>query len=360
MIADLERFTGDDKGLEAPALRDLLGRLIDSEQGGGQLVKVEKLKAHVYRLHYQIGKQSRAMVVKRLDPDVAQRNRLVVQRWLPAGGMAGSAPRLLGMAPEADGQATWLALEDLGGRTLESQKGRRSSVQKAVESIARLHKRFAEHPLLAEVRLWGGELGMPFYASNVRDAQRCIEAIRTPAVVLKPEHRALRERLLERLDQLEATRPQRAELLQRAGGSETLLHGDLWISNVFVLQAKVEPIVRFIDWDHAAVGPVSYDLSTFLLRFPEGERSWIVDSYLDAVADLGWPRLSVSLWNQLFETAELSRITNRLIWPALAILDGDTSWGFDALSEIETWFNALRPVLSEDSGQPPGGDDGGD
>jgi thiamine kinase-like enzyme len=36
---------------------------------------------------------------------------------------------------------------------------------------------------------------------------------------------------------------------------------------------------RLIDWDHAGVGPASYDLSTFLLRFPPGRRKAILDLY---------------------------------------------------------------------------------
>jgi predicted glycoside hydrolase/deacetylase ChbG (UPF0249 family) len=46
-----------------------------------------------------------------------------------------------------------------------------------------------------------------------------------------------------------------------------------------------------------------------------------------------------------FETAELARCANRLIWPARAIADGDTSWGYTELADVEQWFEDMEPVL---------------
>src|SRR5256712_10003264 len=68
-------------------------------------------------------------------------------------------------------------------------------------------------------------------------------------------------------------------MLETLGGPETLLHGDLWTTNTFVATTGDGLVARLIDWDHAAVGPASYDLSTFLYRFPRRERPWILEAY---------------------------------------------------------------------------------
>ena len=109
------------------------------------------------------------------------------------------------------------------------------------------------------------------------------------------------------------------------------------------------PQARLIDWDHAAVGPISYDLSTFLLRFPRERRPWILDLYRQSVARAGWRLPTAEDLNLLFETAELARFANRVIWPALAIANDGAEWGFDELSEVERWFEDLEPVLPEAS-----------
>src|SRR5256885_9944571 len=80
-------------------------------------------------------------------------------------------------------------------------------------------------------------------------------------------------------------------------------------------------MARHINWDHAAVGPVSYDLSTFLYRFPKPERPWILEAYRRAVAPAGWHLPPTWLLNVVFETAEYARYANRIIWPAVALLE---------------------------------------
>jgi len=49
--------------------------------------------------------------------------------------------------------------------------------------------------------------------------------------------------------------------------------------------------------------------------------------------------------NGLFETAEYARYANRIIWPAVAILEEGAAWGWDQLAEVERWFVAMTPVL---------------
>jgi Ser/Thr protein kinase RdoA (MazF antagonist) len=140
--------------------------------------------------------------------------------------------------------------------------------------------------------------------------------------------------------------PYRVQALAELGGPETLLHGDLWISNIFVLPTPNGLQARLIDWDRVGVGPVSYDLSTFLLRFPAHHRLWILDLYRESVGAVGWRLPSARDLNLLFDTAECARFANYVIWPAIALLKDRAEWGFDELAAVEQWFETLEPVLS--------------
>jgi len=309
------------------------------------LIEQQRLKSRVYRLRFELNGRVRSLVVKRLDPDIAQRNQLVTNRWLPAIGLRESGPALLGTAAERSGQCVWHVYEDLGDWMLDANNPDPRHVKAAMELIAQIHTRFAEHPLLGECRLWGGDLGIHFYTSNVRDAIRGLEPLRPPDVELSSERLALRDRLLARMYQLLDEQPYRAQALAELGGPETLLHGDLWTTNTFVLPAAHGLQARLIDWDYAAVGLASYDLSTFLLRFPAPHRLWILDLYRESVGYLGWCLLSARELNLLFDTAECARFANRAIWPTIALLQDRTEWGFDALAAVEQWFERLEPVL---------------
>ena len=102
---------------------------------------------------------------------------------------------------------------------------------------------------------------------------------------------------------------------------------------------------RLIDWDHTAVGPASYDLSTFLLRFPSEHRRWVLDLYRKAVAGAGRYLPGERELNRLFETHEYARFANRIIWPAIALVMEHAAWGVEELAEIDRWFGQFEPVL---------------
>lgn len=324
-------------------LRQALARLWEGNGSTARLASQERLKSHVYRLRVDVDGARRALVAKCLAPEIAQRNGLVIERWLPAVDLADHGPRLVATAAEAGGSCVWHVYEEAAGEPLNRTPADRARVRSAIDLLARLHTRFAGHARLGECRLWGGDLGSHFFFASVRDALHALDGL-DPAS-LGAEHRALRDRLRERLARLREEGPARAEALARNGGPETLLHGDLWTKNILVAGGDDGPQACLIDWDHAAVGPVSYDLSTFLLRFPPAQRAWIVDAYQQAVLPAGWRLPPKAVLNDLFDTAEQARIANRVIWPALALLDGDRGWGFDALAEIERWFQDLEPVL---------------
>ena len=326
-----------------PELRGLLEELLGGREAEGSLIETQKLQpcaSRVFRLRFAINGQTRSVVVKRLKPEIARRNDLVAKRWLPAIGLGDSGLPVLGSVAERSGICLWHVYDDLGQYELDPSQPDRESVRVAIELIARIHTRFAGHPLLGEVRLQGGDLGIHFYESNVRDAIYALEACQPTEQQIQ-----LRDRLLQRLYKLRDELPLRALALDEWGGPETLLHGDLWTINVFVIPGPNGLHARLIDWDHAGVGPASYDVSTFLLRFPPRHRSWVLDIYSQEVLRSGWRLPPLPQLNLLFETAELARFANHIIWPAIALVQDHASWGWDALAEVDQWFEDLEPVL---------------
>jgi aminoglycoside phosphotransferase (APT) family kinase protein len=324
-------------------LRELLAELLGGSQASGRLLEQQMLQpkgSRVFRLRFDINGQTRSLVIKRLKPVIARRNELVAKRWLPAVGLNDCGTPLLGSVADRTGACVWQVYDDLGQHELDPHAPDPEQVGAAVELIARMHTRFAGHALLGEIRLHGGDFGIHFYESNVLDAIYALEA-------WQPEipQRELRFRLLGRLYKLREELPRRAQAEAEWGGPETLLHGDLWAINVFVIPTANGFRARLIDWDHAAVGPASYDLSTFLMRFPAQDRPWILERYRQAVAEAGWRLPDEVDLNLLFETHEYARFANRIIWPAIALATERAAWGIEALAEIDKWFDQLEPVL---------------
>ena len=329
---------------------NVLEELVREVVGASGTLEVgkERMKSGVYRLRCTINGTTQSFVAKRLDSDIARRNELVARRWLPALGLADSGPPLLAVSAERDAWSVWHLYEDLGDCWLDPARPDSGDLALAVAAIARIHTRFAGHALIPEWRLWGGDLGIAFYVSSVRDAIASLESVCAHERPLDVELTSLCGRLLGRLATLLEEQAPRAEALARFGGPETLLHGDLWPMNVMVVSSGDERRARLIDWDHAAVGPVSYDLSTFLSRFPPEERTQILHLYKEEVGRAGWQLPSVVELNLMFETAELARIANRVIWPALAAWENDAGWAFGALQEVERWFEQVTPLLRLD------------
>lgn len=296
----------------------------------------------VYRLELVPGEFS--VVVKRLDSAVAQRARLVAERWLPALGLADGCARLLGVAAEARGDVVWHVYEDLGDDTVAARP-EPDRVAAAVDLVARLHTRAAGHAVLPDARRYCADLGIGYFIANLRDAIAGLEALQASSVEAPPAHAGVGRRLLTRLRALLADVDRRAVVFARAGGPETLVHGDLWTTNAFVLATPggPPPSLRacLVDWDRVGVGPFAYDLSTLLFRFPVVERARVLDAYRRAIARAGWSLPPLPELNLLCETAELARYANRVIWPALALVRENAAWGFPELAEVERWFEAL-------------------
>jgi hypothetical protein len=322
------------------ALRALLGQAALSGRG----IDLKPLKGGVYRLRLTEG-GPRSVILKRSEPAIAHLNRLVAERWLPALGLGNRCARLLATVPDREGRWFWQVHEDLGEETL-AQNRDRSRVLAVTELVAELHARGRGHAVLPEVRHHAKDLGLPFFTSNVGDAVRGLEELDGSGPE-QTEMRPLRDRLLKRLYPLLADTPRRVRVLQEANLPDTFLHGDLWRDNAFALVSPEGVHVRLIDWDHVGVGPLTYDLSTFLLRFSPNERPWILARYRQVLSLAGWRLPAERELNVLFETAEYARFANRAAWAAMAWLQDGADWVPIELAEIARWFEAWRPVLAE-------------
>jgi Ser/Thr protein kinase RdoA (MazF antagonist) len=300
----------------------------------------EQIKENVHRVHVRTDEGERSLIVKWCDTLVAYRNRLVAQRWLPAAGLADLGPSLLEVQAARNGEGAWLVFEDLRGVPLSSDQPRDDEVEAAINAIARVHTGFAGHSLLRECRHAGGERGIAFYSANVRDATAALHSLDAE------HHGAARDDLLRRMRDLELQASERARALERAGGPETLLHGDLWPVNAIVLADGDSCTVRFVDWDEAGVGPAGYDLSTFLLRFDPPRRRAIVEHYAHAVDRLaGWKLPSEQDLDVIFETAAFARLASLLVWSIAAAQEGDSGWLAERLSDMVAWLEEVHPVL---------------
>src|SRR5256885_4500243 len=79
----------------ARELCDLIQRMLNGAVvSAAPTLDLKRLKNGVYRLRIG-GDEPRAIVLKCLKPAIAQTDRLVMERWLPALGLTDRSPRLL-------------------------------------------------------------------------------------------------------------------------------------------------------------------------------------------------------------------------------------------------------------------------
>lgn len=341
MVEGLDALLTDQASIDRIGLRSSINEFVSSQYGGGRLVLQEKIKPRVLRLHFDLGDKDLVLILKRMEARIARRSELVAQRWLPAGDLANMGPPLLRTVGTPDGTWVWHLYSDLGSWSLADDMASPQRSIAAMRSIAEIHKRFISHPYMAEFRLYGGDLGCPFVESNLKDARIALEAI-TKDYKAREGSWMIVDRLLERISTIIGELPLRLKMMKELAGPETLLHGDLWLENVFVLP---DGRVRLIDWDHAAAGPLVYDLSTFLLRFPPTQRSELIYLYQEGIHSTGWGLPALRELNTIFETCEYARYACQMIWPAIALWESRAAWALEQLEEIERWFQAWEPVL---------------
>jgi hypothetical protein len=338
-----------DGGLPPPEVVELARQLVAGRDGQAQLLVRERLKTSVYRLRFEVFAGSASVVAKRLSPGTARANELVARRWLPAVGLESACPGLRGVVHERSGSKIWHIHEDVAGSGLDDSHLDPARVVPVVELIVDLHTRFAGHALLPQLRKHGRELGIGFFAVHVARSIAALESIGSLGPPLPREQAELRDRLLVRLERLRAGRDERAALLEKFGGPDTLLHGDLWPSNTLVVRRADGFQATLVDWDRVGLGPATYDLSTFLYRLAPDHRPWILKGYRDAAARRGWQLPDDSILNLLFETAECARYACYLGYAAIAASRGE-AWGFPMLAEVDTWFARLKPALAANGG----------
>src|SRR5256712_12690348 len=324
-------------------LQEMLGR---AESSNGA-IRLERLKQAVYRLRVGDG-PGRALVIKRHTPVIAQTDRLVAERWLPALGFEDRCPQLLAAAAEREGRWTWHIYEDLGHDNLAAHR-LPWRLEAAVDFIAELHTRAAGHSLVPEIRCRARDHGVPFFLSNLRDAIDALDALAGLPRDAPPEFPAARTRLRDRLHTLLEDAPRRVRLMEEHGGPDTLLHGDLWPKNIFVSMNATAPHPRLIDWDHVGAGPFSYDVSTLLYQSSPGARPRMLRPYREAVARSGRRLPSDAELNLLFHTAQTAPYAPCILFDAMALLNDGAAWGCAELIAYEQWFEALRPPLPGES-----------
>jgi Phosphotransferase enzyme family len=340
MIEGLDALLVDQNQPGVSGLGNHLNEFISEHYGSGQLMLQEKIKSNVYRLHFELEDNILTLILKCMEGRIAQRSDLVARRWLPLVGLTEAGPPLLTTVGTPDGQSVWHIYEDLGPQSLADTMDNAQAVAATVRFIADFHKRFIDHPYMAEFRLYGGDLGNHFVESNLRDAILSLEAI-TKYRETKENDWTVVGRLLERLSALAREIPSQQKMMKELSGPETLLHGDLWPSNVFVLP---DGQVRLIDWDRAGAGPIAYDLSTFILRFPSKQRHRVMEVYREVNAT-NWEIPDYKDLNLVFETFEYARYACLMIWPAIALGESGVAWALEQLEEIERWFNAWEPIF---------------
>lgn len=328
--------------------RALLAELLQPAQTAELLEEQMIWRARVHRARFRVDGVERTFIFKRLPLDRAHREQLVMRQWLPRLGLVAHGSPLLGVAAARRAECIWHVYSDLGPHTLDKRSPEPAHIAAAVQLLARLHTRAADCAFLGECREFGVDLGENFLATGIADAIRVLEGIVRHAADLDATQSDLLARLLQRMLGLRTEASDRSRFLVAHGGPETLVHGDLWTCNIFVLPepASAPAVhVRFIDWDHAGVGHASYDLSALLLRFPPQDRDAILDAYAAAIAPAGWRLPERESLNVLFETAELARLVSAVLWPALAFHASRPEWAYNRLAEVDLWFDQMQPVL---------------
>lgn len=326
-------------------LRNLLLTLLGGPCQHGVLLEQTRIGYTVFRFQFEIAGQTYSLVAKLLETRHARLNQLITERCLPAIDLADCGLPLLGSVALHSGDYVWHVFNDLGNSLLDIDEPNREYILAIAKLVAQIHTDFTDHELLGLCRLYGNTLGGEFYSTSVRDALRVLRGLQMQTGNFSSAQLEIQRRLSEQLHQLLMEEAYRLQALAEIGGPETLLHGDLWPQNAVVNLQNNKLHVRLLDWDRAGVGPVSYDVSAFLSRFPLSERLWILNCFREAAQNSGWTLPSQQELNVLFCTAEYARLANSIIWPALAILEHRAQWAFEDLSRINQWFEAMEPIL---------------
>jgi aminoglycoside phosphotransferase (APT) family kinase protein len=177
-------------------------------------------------------------------------------------GPAGIGPRCVAAVSEPDRSRHWLLLERVPGVELW-QVGELETWRGVARWLAGFHARFADR------------------ADELRGAN--------PHLIdyARPWFRSWRDRAVEAMSG--SSDPRASALIAALGRYDdvigtleamppTLIHGELYPSNVLVVGDAVYPI----DWEMAGIGPALIDLAALAGGYGEAERGSIVEAYFDA------------------------------------------------------------------------------
>jgi hypothetical protein len=342
---DLDQIQDHPEPQAQGALMGAVAKLAGETRVEAESVTWEPIKSNVYRLRLEARGQDSCLIAKRMDPVVAQWTELTARRWLPSVGLGELGPPLLAVAAERDGRQVWHLYEDLGDCSLDTGAPDPDRLGAAMARLALLHGSCADHPVLADCHIRGAFVCVTRYTTNLLDAICGLDSAPARSCYRTGEHRVLRDELLACLHGLLEDAPRREAAMAEFGGPWTLLHGDLWPSNVLVWETDHGVTARFIDWDHVGPGPASYDLSTIVSRLSVEWRPMAVDLYRRAMAPFAMALPGLDTLNLLFDTAERARIVYCIIWSALAVVESEADWGYESLRAQRTWLQALAPLL---------------
>src|SRR5712675_1076268 len=101
MLTGLEHLFEGDTQPGSVEIRQVLGDLFRGAATDLQFIEERQLQSHrprVFRIKFSGAGNNLSLILKKLEPAIAQVNELVVRRWLPSAGLSGSGPLLRGVA----------------------------------------------------------------------------------------------------------------------------------------------------------------------------------------------------------------------------------------------------------------------
>jgi Phosphotransferase enzyme family len=257
------------------------------------------LSRHPYRyatsapleeLHVRTGGRELALILKDLSPDrllddaYASRPLFLyqpareIETYRKILAPAHLGPEFIAALSQADPPRHWLLIEKVPGVELW-QVGELAVWEAVAAWLGRFHARFAER--LDDVSRVNPHLldySVQWFEAWCERARTALEPMRDP--------RASRlARALERYDEVISA----LEAMPR-----TLVHGELYPSNVLVAPGECPVRVCPVDWEMAGIGPGMLDLAALVGGWSHAERDRLVRAYLEGLAH-GDPVLRVEL-----------------------------------------------------------------
>jgi hypothetical protein len=210
------------------------------------------------------------VVLKRCDPDSAEVEAAVHAEVLPR--LPIRTPRLFGVWREGD--ATWLALEDMGDEPPRLDDARQGAlVSRWIGELHAASRDLTDLPSLPD-------RGAPHYLARLESSRALLAERRTTAEDGDDERRLARA--LEVCDSLLS----RWAEVERAASRlpVAFVHADLAAENLRLARSAGRVEVTAIDWEKAGIGTPFADLSIADLR----EYARAADAPLDVLTSSAW------------------------------------------------------------------------